>query len=101
MMNNTDFWLYLMVLCSHLLLCLCRRFIRVAQEDFKVPNLQLEPLCCYLSELSMLDYSCVKFVPSLLAASAVFLARFIILPNQHPWVRTFVSISLFQVYMLS
>ncbi|VYS48346.1 unnamed protein product [Arabidopsis thaliana] len=62
-----------------------RRFIRVAQEDFKVPNLQLEPLCCYLSELSMLDYSCVKFVPSLLAASAVFLARFIILPNQHPW----------------
>ncbi|CAE5959537.1 unnamed protein product [Arabidopsis arenosa] len=63
-----------------------RRFIRVAQEDFKVPNLpQLEPLCCYLSELSMLDYSCVKFVPSLLAASAVFLAQFIIRPNQHPW----------------
>ncbi|XP_023644507.1 LOW QUALITY PROTEIN: cyclin-A3-3-like [Capsella rubella] len=62
-----------------------RRFIRVAQEDFKVPHFQLEPLCCYLSELSMLDYSCVKFVPSLLAASAVFLARYIIRPEQHPW----------------
>ncbi|XP_010479118.1 PREDICTED: cyclin-A3-2-like [Camelina sativa] len=62
-----------------------RRFTRVAQEDFKVPHLQLEPLCCYLSELSILDYKAVKFVPSMLAASAVFLARFIIRPKQHPW----------------
>uniref|UniRef100_A0A1J3K6R0 Cyclin-A3-2 n=3 Tax=Noccaea caerulescens TaxID=107243 RepID=A0A1J3K6R0_NOCCA len=62
-----------------------RRFTRVAQEDFQVPHLQLEPLCCYLSELSILDYKAVKFVPSLLAASAVFLARFIIRPKQHPW----------------
>ncbi|CAH2071159.1 unnamed protein product [Thlaspi arvense] len=62
-----------------------RRFTRVAQEDFKVPHLQLEPLSCYLSELSILDYKTVKFVPSLLAASAVFLARFIIRPKQHPW----------------
>ncbi|XP_010480987.1 PREDICTED: cyclin-A3-3-like [Camelina sativa] len=66
-----------------------RRFIRVAQEDFKVPHWQLEPLCCYLSELSMLDYSCVKFLPSMLAASAVFLARFIIRPKQHPWNQMF------------
>ncbi|KAF3526030.1 hypothetical protein F2Q69_00046495 [Brassica cretica] len=36
--------------------------------------LQIEFLCCYLSELSLLDYSCIKFLPSLLAASAVFLA---------------------------
>ncbi|CAH8353443.1 unnamed protein product [Eruca vesicaria subsp. sativa] len=62
-----------------------RRFTRVAQEDFKVPHLQLEPLSCYLSELSILDYRAVKFVPSMLAASAVFLARFIIRPKQHPW----------------
>ncbi|KAF8095163.1 hypothetical protein N665_0339s0033 [Sinapis alba] len=62
-----------------------RRFTRVAQEDFKVPHLQLEPLSCYLSELSLLDYKSVKFVPSMLAASAVFLARFIIRPKQHPW----------------
>ncbi|CAF2053955.1 unnamed protein product [Brassica oleracea var. botrytis] len=62
-----------------------RRFTRVAQEDFKVPHLQLEPLSSYLSELSILDYKAVKFVPSMLAASAVFLARFIIRPKQHPW----------------
>ncbi|CAA7048008.1 unnamed protein product [Microthlaspi erraticum] len=59
-----------------------RRFTSVAQE---VPHLQLEPLCCYLSELTILDYKAVKFVPSMLAASAVFLARFIIRPKQHPW----------------
>ncbi|KAL0803624.1 hypothetical protein Bca101_096114 [Brassica carinata] len=62
-----------------------RRFTRVAQEDFNESLLQLEFLCCYLSELSLLDYSFVKFLPSLLAASAVFLARFIIRPKQHPW----------------
>ncbi|CAN8302790.1 unnamed protein product [Cochlearia groenlandica] len=62
-----------------------RRFTRLAQEDFKESHLQVEFLCCYLSELSMLDYSCVKFLPSLVASSAVFLARFIICPNQHPW----------------
>ncbi|VVA92765.1 unnamed protein product [Arabis nemorensis] len=65
-----------------------RRFSRVAQEDFKVPHLQLESLCCYLSELSLLDYKAVKFVPSMLAASTVFLARFIIHPKQHPWNQT-------------
>lgn len=62
-----------------------RRFTRVAQEDFKDSQLQIEFLCCYLSELSMLDYTCVKYLPSLLSASAVFLARFIIRPKQHPW----------------
>ncbi|VVA92767.1 unnamed protein product [Arabis nemorensis] len=65
-----------------------RRFTRVAQEDFEDSHLQIEFLCCYLSELSMLDYSCVKFLPSLLAASAIFLARFIIRPKQHPWNQT-------------
>ncbi|XP_013592795.1 PREDICTED: cyclin-A3-4-like isoform X1 [Brassica oleracea var. oleracea] len=54
-------------------------------RDFNESLLQIEFLCCYLSELSLLDYSCVKFLPSLLAASAVFLARFIIRPKQHPW----------------
>uniref|UniRef100_A0A1J3G063 Cyclin-A3-4 n=1 Tax=Noccaea caerulescens TaxID=107243 RepID=A0A1J3G063_NOCCA len=62
-----------------------RRFTRIAQEDFNESLLQIEFLCCYLAELSLLDYSCVKFLPSLLAASAVFLARFIIRPKQHPW----------------
>ncbi|XP_006303782.2 cyclin-A3-2 [Capsella rubella] len=63
-----------------------RRLIKVAQEDFKVPQLKLESLCCYLSELTILDYYItLNFMPSLLAASAVFLARFIIRPELHPW----------------
>ncbi|KAG7536671.1 Cyclin-like [Arabidopsis suecica] len=62
-----------------------RRFTRVAQEDFEMSHLQMEFLCSYLSELSMLDYNSVKFLPSIVAASAVFLARFIIRPKQHPW----------------
>ncbi|KAG5395328.1 hypothetical protein IGI04_025291 [Brassica rapa subsp. trilocularis] len=62
-----------------------RRFTRVAQEDFNMSHLQMEFLCSYLSELSMLDYSSLKFLPSVVAASAVYLARFIIRPKQHPW----------------
>ncbi|CAH8353609.1 unnamed protein product [Eruca vesicaria subsp. sativa] len=62
-----------------------RRFTRVAQEDFQMSHLQMEFLCSYLSELSMLDYNSVKFLPSVVAASAVYLARFIIRPKQHPW----------------
>lgn len=85
----TDYGHMISLFLCCVLLSLCRRFERVAQEDFKVPHLQLEPLCCYLAELSILDYKAVKFVPSMLAASAVFLARFIVHPKQHPWVSIF------------
>ncbi|KAF3443534.1 hypothetical protein FNV43_RR13220 [Rhamnella rubrinervis] len=47
------------------------RFTRIAQENYKTPNLQLEFLGYYLAELSLLDYNCVKFLPSLVAASVV------------------------------
>ncbi|CAO2833944.1 unnamed protein product [Amaranthus hypochondriacus] len=62
-----------------------RRFNRVAQGDTKNPNLQLEFLTYYLAELSLLDYGCVKFLPSLVAAAVVFLAKFTINPQMHPW----------------
>ncbi|GLT93547.1 hypothetical protein SLE2022_113370 [Rubroshorea leprosula] len=62
-----------------------RRFTRVAQEDFKASSLQLEFLGYYLAELSLLDYGCVKFLPSLVAASVIFLARSIVRPKAHPW----------------
>ncbi|KAL6560213.1 Cyclin [Orobanche hederae] len=62
-----------------------RRFTRIAQEDYESSSLQLEFLCCYLAELSLLDYVCVKFLPSLVAASVVFLSRFILQPMLHPW----------------
>lgn len=51
-------------------------------------NLQLEFLGCYLAELSLLDYECLKFVPSLVAASVIFLSRFTLQPKLHPWVHT-------------
>ncbi|OMO78849.1 hypothetical protein CCACVL1_14079 [Corchorus capsularis] len=62
-----------------------RRFTRVSQEDYKGSSLQLEFLGYYLAELSLLDYGCVKFLPSMIAASVIFLARFIIQPKRHPW----------------
>ncbi|XP_021903475.1 putative cyclin-A3-1 [Carica papaya] len=62
-----------------------RRLNMVAQEDYKTCNLQLEFLSYYLAELSLLDYGFVKFLPSLVAASVVFLARFILRPKVNPW----------------
>uniref|UniRef100_A0A6P4ATX8 B-like cyclin n=1 Tax=Ziziphus jujuba TaxID=326968 RepID=A0A6P4ATX8_ZIZJJ len=62
-----------------------RRFTRLAQENHKSPNLQLEFLGSYLAELSLLDYNCIKFLPSLVAASVIFLARFMTRPKIHPW----------------
>ncbi|XP_045810975.1 cyclin-A3-3-like [Trifolium pratense] len=55
------------------------------QTDFQHSNQQLEFLACYLLELCLLCLKCVKFLPSIAAASALFLSRFIIQPNHHPW----------------
>ncbi|NP_001146465.1 Cyclin-A3-1 [Zea mays] len=63
-----------------------RMFIRSAQEDNKkYPSLQLEFLGSYLSELSLLDYGLIRSLPSLVAASAVFVARLTLDPHTHPW----------------
>ncbi|KAI3893638.1 hypothetical protein MKX03_006216 [Papaver bracteatum] len=57
-----------------------------AQEDslFAV-NLKLKFLGYYLAELSLLDYGCIKFLPSMVAASVVFLSKFTMQPKIHPW----------------
>ncbi|XP_024167619.1 G2/mitotic-specific cyclin C13-1 isoform X2 [Rosa chinensis] len=62
-----------------------RIFARAAQENSKSLGLQFEFLGGYLAELSLLDYCCVRFLPSVIAASAVFLTRFTIQPEVHPW----------------
>ncbi|XP_075516903.1 putative cyclin-A3-1 [Primulina tabacum] len=62
-----------------------RRFARMTQKDDNGCSLQLEFLGYYLAELSLLDYECVKFLPSMVAASVTFLSRFILQPKQHPW----------------
>ncbi|VFQ99070.1 unnamed protein product [Cuscuta campestris] len=62
-----------------------RKFISIAQDDWKAHKLELESLVYYLAELSLLDYYCVRFLPSLVAASVIFLSRFTLKPNIHPW----------------
>ncbi|KAF9600224.1 hypothetical protein IFM89_005048 [Coptis chinensis] len=62
-----------------------RRFTRTAQGDCESPNLQLEFLGCYLAELSLLDYGCLRFLPSLVACSVIFLTNFTLQPKMLPW----------------
>ncbi|KAL3013218.1 hypothetical protein AAZX31_06G040800 [Glycine max] len=62
-----------------------RRYADVASNDQKTPNLQIEFLGSYIGELSLLDYDCLRFLPSIVAASVIFLAKFIICPEVHPW----------------
>ncbi|KAG8381884.1 hypothetical protein BUALT_Bualt05G0019200 [Buddleja alternifolia] len=62
-----------------------RRFIQAAQVSYKVPSVELEFLANYLAELTLIEYSFVKFLPSLIAASAIFLARWTLDQSDHPW----------------
>ncbi|KAL6216655.1 hypothetical protein ACLB2K_009876 [Fragaria x ananassa] len=65
-----------------------RKFTDVAQGNYKTPNLEFEFLVSYLGELSLLDYKCVKFLPSMVASSVVFLARLMIRSKINPWCST-------------
>ncbi|XP_047324261.1 putative cyclin-A3-1 isoform X2 [Impatiens glandulifera] len=68
------------------ILTFLRRFARISEEKYcKYPNSKFELLGCYLAELSLLDYCCLKFLPSMIASSVVFLSRFITHPDKHPW----------------
>ncbi|KAK4388905.1 Cyclin-A2-2 [Sesamum angolense] len=62
-----------------------RRFIQAAQVSYKVPSVELEFLANYLAELTLIEYSFLKFLPSLVAASAVLLARWTLDQSEHPW----------------
>ncbi|GAB2275580.1 hypothetical protein Dimus_010339 [Dionaea muscipula] len=72
-----------------------RRFVQAAQATCKVvcecpglvpaPSFDLEYLANYLAELTLIDYSFLKYLPSLIAASAVFVARWTLDQSAHPW----------------
>ncbi|XP_059303261.1 cyclin-A2-4-like isoform X1 [Lycium ferocissimum] len=62
-----------------------RRSIRAAQASYKNPNLELEFLANYLAELTLVEYGFLKFAPSAIAASSVFLARWTLDQSIHPW----------------
>ncbi|XP_066377369.1 cyclin-A2-1-like [Miscanthus floridulus] len=65
-----------------------RRFLRAAQASRKTPSMTLGFLANYLAELTLTDYDFLKFLPSLLAASAVFLARWTLDQSDQPWNQT-------------
>lgn len=65
-----------------------RRFIQAAQSSYKVPLAELEFLANYLAELALVEYSFLQFLPSRVAASAVFLARWTLNHSEHPWTTT-------------
>ncbi|XP_065868768.1 cyclin-A2-4 [Euphorbia lathyris] len=65
-----------------------RRFLRAAQASYKSPSYELEYLADYLAELTLVDYSFLSILPSVIAASAVFLARWTMDPTIHPWNKT-------------
>ncbi|XP_038902412.1 cyclin-A1-1-like [Benincasa hispida] len=67
--------------------CFSRRFVRAAQGSTdEVSSMQLECLASFLAGLSLLEYNMLCYAPSLVAASAIFLAKFILLPTKRPWV---------------
>ncbi|XP_022952415.1 G2/mitotic-specific cyclin C13-1-like [Cucurbita moschata] len=62
-----------------------RIFTQVSLENWNAPDLEFEFLSSYLAELSLLDHRFVQFLPSKIAASAIFLSRMTIKPQNHPW----------------
>ncbi|WOK99242.1 hypothetical protein Cni_G07954 [Canna indica] len=54
--------------------------------NVEVRSLALDYMANYLAELTLVEYSFIKFLPSLIAASAVFLARWTLDQSNHPWV---------------
>ncbi|GER33915.1 cyclin A2 [Striga asiatica] len=62
-----------------------RRFIHAAQVSYEAPLAELEFLANYLAELTLQEYSFLKFLPSQIAPSAVFLARWTLDQSNHPW----------------
>lgn len=59
----------------------------------QAPCVELEFLANYLAELTLVEYSFLRFLPSLIAASAVFLARWTLSQSDHPWVNLCLSSS--------
>ncbi|KAL2893211.1 Cyclin-A1-1 [Bienertia sinuspersici] len=76
--------------------CFLRRFVRAAQVTSEAPSMQLDCLSNYIAELSLLEYNMVQYAPSLTAASAIFLAKYILNPSQNPWNTTLKHYTLYE-----
>ncbi|KAK4804959.1 hypothetical protein SAY86_004776 [Trapa natans] len=76
--------------------CFLRRFVRAAQAANEVSPMQLESLSNYIAELSLLEYSMLCYAPSIVAASSIFLAKYILVPSKKPWNSTLQHYTLYQ-----
>ncbi|KAH0982674.1 hypothetical protein GBA52_009851 [Prunus armeniaca] len=62
-----------------------KTFLRYICHMVSTPSLELEYLANYLAELTLVDYSFLNFLPSVIAASAVFLSKWSLDQSSHPW----------------
>ncbi|KAG2313715.1 hypothetical protein Bca52824_025272 [Brassica carinata] len=64
-----------------------RRFLRAAQAShlMMMPSVEMEFLANYLTELTLTECEFLKYLPSVIAASAVFLAKWTMNQSSHPW----------------
>ncbi|KAK1384704.1 Cyclin, N-terminal domain containing protein, expressed [Heracleum sosnowskyi] len=76
--------------------CFLERFVRVAQAVTEDPPMDIESLSNYLADLSLGDYGMLCYSPSVIAASSVFLARFILSPSRRPWNSTLQNFTLYK-----
>ncbi|XP_058189712.1 cyclin-A1-1 [Rhododendron vialii] len=81
--------------------CFLRRFVRAAQGVNEAPSMQLECLANYIAELSLLEYNMLCYAPSVIAASAIFLAKYMLIPSKRPWNSTLRHYTLYQPSDLS
>ena len=51
-----------------------------------MPSVEMEFLANYLTELTLIECQFLKYLPSVIAASAVFLAKWTMNQSSHPWV---------------
>ncbi|KAI3468453.1 hypothetical protein Pfo_025116 [Paulownia fortunei] len=72
------------------------RFVRAAQGGREARLESLDCMAGYLAELSLLSYCMLRFLPSLVAASSVFLAQYILFPSKRPWNATLQHYTLYQ-----
>ncbi|GLJ14229.1 hypothetical protein SUGI_0228530 [Cryptomeria japonica] len=62
-----------------------RRFVRASHLADKGPSLEMEFLSNYLAELTLLECSFLKYLPSLIAAAAVYLSLLTLDFKTCPW----------------
>lgn len=82
-MRCSSFWQGILFIVLQFLPVLCVGWIFFFLQG---AALHLEFLANYICELSLLEYSLLCYLPSLVAASSVFLAKFILIPIKNPWV---------------